>query len=172
MSSDFKELLCALGAHGVRYLLVGGYAVIEYTEPRFTKDLDLWIAADRANAEAVYRALAEFGAPMLGATVEDFAIEGGVFQIGISPFRVDILMSIDGVAFEDAWPRRGQADFGGVPVPVISRRDLIANKIAAGRPQDRRDARLLARAEQVEHQRSAPMTPPDGGRGRDRSDEP
>jgi hypothetical protein len=147
VNSDFKELLKHLNANGVEYLIVGGYAVIEYTEPRFTKDLDVWIHAESENAERVFRALVEFGAPLAGMSPADFAEEGFVFQIGVAPIRVDILMSIDGLTFAQAWPNRQIVDFDGVSAWIISRTDLITAKRAAGRPQDLLDAENLQHAD-------------------------
>ena len=144
MNSDFKDLLQLFNANGVEYLIVGGYAVIEYTEPRYTKDLDLWVRAEPANSERVFRALAQFGAPLAGMTPADFSEEGFVFQIGVAPVRVDILMSVDGLAFADAWPNRTRADFDGVSVWIVSRADLIRTKQAAGRPQDLIDVANLS----------------------------
>src|SRR4051794_17087294 len=106
MISDFKDLLEVLDAYGVRYLIVGGYDVMKYTEPRLTKDLDLWIATDPDNAERVYRALMQFGAPVEGYSPTDFTNEQFWFQIGVAPVRVDILLGIPGASFEDAWERR------------------------------------------------------------------
>jgi hypothetical protein len=93
MNSDFKELLSTFNAAKVRYLVVGGYAVMTYTEPRYTKDLDLWIEATPRNAWAVFRALKEFGAPLAGLSEADFSREGFFYQLGRPPARVDILMS-------------------------------------------------------------------------------
>jgi hypothetical protein len=147
MNSDFKELLQFLNANAVDYLVIGGYAVIEYTEPRYTKDLDVWVRAEPVNASRVFRALAQFGAPLGGMTPADFAEEGFVFQIGVAPVRIDILMSVDGLIFADAWPNRVRADFDGVSAWVISRRDLIQTKQAAGRPQDLIDIAHLLQSE-------------------------
>lgn len=143
MRSDFRELLEVLNACGVRYLIVGGYAVMKYTEPRFTKDLELSVASDPENAERTYRALMDFGAPVSDYAPHDFTDEELWFQIGIAPVRVDILLSVLGVSFEEAWSRRVEADFLGAPAHFISREDLIRAKEAAGRPQDRRDVRRL-----------------------------
>ena len=143
MTSDYKELLEVLNEFGVRYLIVGGHAVMKYTEPRLTKDLDLWIATDPDNADRVFRALAQFGAPLQGYSPADFTKERSWFQIGVAPVRVDILMSIPGVTFESAWDRRVQDHFLEVPASFISREDLIAAKEAAGRAQDKRDLRRL-----------------------------
>ncbi len=146
VNSDFKDLLNLFNAYRVKYLIIGGYAVIKYTEPRYTKDLDLWVRADAKNAAAIFAALREFGAPLSGLTPADFAEEGYFYQMGIPPVRVDIFMSILGLTFDEAWPRRVKADFDGVPVLFINRQDLIAAKLAAGRPQDLIDAALLAQA--------------------------
>lgn len=143
MSSDYKELLEVLNACGVRYLIVGGHAVMMYTEPRLTKDLDLWVAADPENAERVYHALAQFGAPIDRLSPTDFTDEAFWFQIGVAPVRVDILLSLPGVEFEAAWNRRSDAEFLGVASHFISLVDLIQAKEAAGRSQDRRDLRRL-----------------------------
>jgi predicted nucleotidyltransferase len=145
INSDFRDLLQSLNAAGVRYLIVGGYAVMVHTEPRYTKDLDVWIEADEANAHRLFAALAEFGAPMQDYAVADFIQPDTFFQIGIDPVRIDVLTSITGVDFPSAWERRVVVDFGGTPAPVLSRQDLIAAKLAAGRPQDRKDARRLQR---------------------------
>jgi hypothetical protein len=134
-------------ANRVKYLVIGGYAVIRYTEPRYTKDLDLWVSADAENARSVYAALKEFGAPLTGLTEQDFAEEGYFYQMGVPPLRVDVLMGIPGVVFSDAWERREETDFGGLRIPFISRRDLIAAKRASGRPQDLLDAQSLTEAE-------------------------
>lgn len=148
INSDFKELLSTFNDHQVRYLVVGGYAVIKYAEPRYTKDIDLWVSADNDNAIAVYKALRTFGAPLAGLTEEDFAHEGYFYQMGVAPVRVDILMSIPGLKFDDAWERRVMVDFDGVMVPFISKQDLITSKIATGRPQDLIDAHLLKEADE------------------------
>lgn len=144
VNSDFSDLLRTFNHRNVRYLVIGGYAVVQYAEPRFTKDLDLWISTDAANASSVYEALREFGAPLAGLTADDFAEEGYFYQMGVPPVRVDILMGIPGLDFERAWNRRVEIDFGGLPVFFISRADLIAAKRASGRPQDLIDADSLS----------------------------
>src|SRR3954471_4823692 len=98
-SSDFKDLLRIFNAKNVKYLIVGGYAVVKYCEPRYTKDLGLWISTARDNAEPVFAALREFGAPLHDLSAEDFAAEGHFYQIGLPPLRVDVLMCVTGVAF-------------------------------------------------------------------------
>ncbi|HIJ64951.1 MAG TPA: hypothetical protein HPP77_03290 [Candidatus Hydrogenedentes bacterium] len=147
-SPDFKELLSILAKYRVRYLVVGGYAVMRYTEPRFTKDLDLWILTDEDNAKAVFGAPKEFGAPLVGLTAHDFTANGYFYQMGKPPFRLDIMMSIPGVEFETAWQNREEAVLEGLTIPFISRSDLIRAKDASGRAQDLLDAESLRTAEQ------------------------
>ena len=148
-NSDFKELFRDLNAGRVKYLIVGGYAVMKYAEPRYTKDLYIWVEASNQNAGRVFQALKEFGAPLSSVNERDFTNEDLVYQIGVAPNRIDILMYVSGVDFEEAWINRVEADFDGVPAHFISRDDLIAAKRAAGRAQDMIDADLLALSDEV-----------------------
>jgi len=149
MTQDFKDLLRALNANAVKYLIIGGHALAVHLVPRMTKDLDLFIGSDKENAKAIFRALAQFGAPLQGMTPADFA-DGTTFQIGQEPDRIDILQRIDGVTFEEAWKNRieGTVD-GEVPASVISRDDLIRNKLASGRDQDLLDVKKLRSAQKA-----------------------
>ena len=155
MRQEYKDLLSAFHAHGVRYLIVGGYAVIYHAQPRFTKDIDLFIKADSANAQAIYAALAAFGAPLQGIRPEDFAERGSFFRFGRDPHGFDILPDIPGVDFEEVWERRVEGVIdpkSGLKAYFISASDLIASKLAAGRPQDIADAesiRMAAEAQQL-----------------------
>lgn len=155
MTEDFKDLLRALNSSGARYLIIGGHAFSVHSEPRATKDLDVFIRSDPENAKAVYRALAQFGAPLDGMSEADFA-DGTTFQIGQPPDRIDILQRIDGVAFDEAWPNRieGKID-GEVEAFVISRDDLIRNKLASGREQDLLDVKTLRAAERAVRRKSS-----------------
>jgi predicted nucleotidyltransferase len=144
LATDFRDLLRVFVAHDVRFLVVGAYALAVLGRPRATGDLDVWIDATPENADRVIEALREFGAPLHDLRVTDLALPGVVFQIGLPPLRIDVLTAIDGVEFTDAWPRRIRADFDGVRVPVIGRRDFLANKRATGRSRDRADAERLA----------------------------
>jgi hypothetical protein len=143
MNSEFEELLKLFNGSGVKYLVVGGHAVMLYTEPRYTKDLDLWIEANEENAGKVFSSLVAFGAPLAGLSSNDFSKEGFFYQIGVPPARIDILMSIDGVEFQEAWPNRSQASIGAQQVWFISRQDLVRNKRACGRHIDLHDLDLL-----------------------------
>lgn len=149
LPNDLRELLLAFNAHGVEYLLVGGYAVGVHAEPRATKDLDIFVRPERSNSEIVYRALAAYGAPLGGVVPEDFCNDPkSVFQIGQPPLRVDILQQIDGVTFDEAWPQRIEALIDDIPVHVISAEHLIQNKLAAGRLRDLADAEAVREATQ------------------------
>src|ERR1022692_2561263 len=142
MYQDYKDLLSAFHAHGVRYLIVGGYAVIFHAPPRFTRDIDLFIKADRANAQATYAALAEFGAAFQGIRPEDFAERGSFFRFGCDPRGFDILPDLPGVDFDAAWERRVEGVIDaktGLKAFFISSADLVAAKLASGRPQDLAD---------------------------------
>ncbi|HKZ81218.1 MAG TPA: hypothetical protein VJ124_23310 [Pyrinomonadaceae bacterium] len=143
MSPDFKELLLALNAHGVEYLIVGAHALAVYGHVRATKDLDVWVRPDQENAKRILSALSAFGAPLADLTIEDLTKAGTVFQIGIAPLRIDLMTAIDGVDFSQAWPDRIQTSFAGAPVFVISRHHLITNKRATARLQDLADAERL-----------------------------
>jgi hypothetical protein len=144
-SPDFKELLNLFKKHNVRYLIIGGYAVMRYSEPRFTKDLDLLVAVDEENARAVYSSLKEFGAPLQNLSPEDFAEEGYFYQMGSPPLRVDVLMSIPGISFAEAWKNRETVRIAEIEMQFISKSDLIKAKRASGRPQDLLDLENLER---------------------------
>ena len=150
MFDDFKELLSVFNAQDVKYLVVGGYAVSFHAQPRATKDLDIFIKADPANAEATYRALGIFGAPLGEITIEDLADPNKFVRFGQPPIAVDILPGIDGVNFDEAWERRieGLIDRkSGLTAHFISRADLISSKIAAGRLRDLADVEEIRDAE-------------------------
>ena len=140
---DFRDLFAALNAAGAEYLLVGGYALAFHDAPRSTGDLDVWIDPTPENAARVLRALAAFGAPLADLTATDLATPGVVFQMGVRPSRIDVLTSIDGVEFREAWSERVGAHYGDQPIHVIGLRHLLRNKRASGRPQDVLDADVL-----------------------------
>lgn len=145
MNKDFKDLLAAFCAHDVEFLIVGAYAVTFHARPRFTKDLDVWIGASATNARNAYRALAAFGAPLAdqGIQESDFCTPDIVYQIGVEPNRIDILTSLEGIDFATSYARRATSTYYGVPVAYLSREDLIANKLAVGRPTDLADVAEL-----------------------------
>jgi hypothetical protein len=157
MYQDYKDLLSAFHAHGVRYLIVGGYAVIFHAQPRFTKDIDFFIKADLANAHAIYAALADFGAPLQGIRPEEFVDRNSFFRFGRDPRGFDILPDLPGVDFDAAWERRVEGVLDaktGLTAFFISKDDLIAAKLASGRPQDIADVDAIRKA--VESQQPRP----------------
>jgi predicted nucleotidyltransferase len=143
MNRDFVEMLSAFSASGVEYLVVGAHALAVHARPRATGDLDLWIRPTPDNAQRVMSALRNFGAPLGGVSQRDLEIPEQVLQLGVVPNRIDLLTSITGVHFESAWPRRHEVSIEGVQVPILGREDLIRNKRATGRAQDRADLVLL-----------------------------
>lgn len=145
LNSDFSDLLSALARHRVRYLIVGGWAVVYHAEPRYTKDLDIFVAADMPNARRLKRALEAFAGPLPELRVEDLADPKRVIMMGRPPTRIDLIKSIDGVRFETAWHNRVRVEIGNSKVNFISRKDLIRNKRASGRPQDLLDLDVLRR---------------------------
>ncbi len=147
MNSDFKELLHLFGVHEVRYLVVGGYAVSHHAQPRFTKDLDLWIEPTTGNAARVAAALHAFGIPLIEVTEVDFSQEGLQFAVGMPPTQLDFLTTVPGLEFARCWPRRELADINGISVSYVSKADLVIAKKTAGRAQDLADLEELQRPE-------------------------
>jgi hypothetical protein len=143
LNPDFRDMLSALSAAEADYLVVGAYALAAHGYPRATGDIDLWVRPTTENSARVWKALAAFGAPTSRMTVEDFSAPDIVYQIGTAPRRIDILTSISGVEFEQAWEDRISVELDGLTVPVIGREHLLANKRASGRPRDLADAETL-----------------------------
>ena len=146
VNPDFKDLLLALSAARVRFLVVGAHAVMFFTAPRYTKDLDIWVDPTPENAPRVMAALADFGAPLFDLAPADLAEPGVTFQIGIEPNRIDILTEVESVDFTEAFERRAASTYGGVSIGLLSLEDLITNKKAVGRLQDQMDVEALERA--------------------------
>lgn len=140
---DFVDLFKAFNAADVRYVLVGGYAVIFHTEPRYTKDIDVWIDPTRENAARAFRALAEFGAPLDGITIADLSDPHMIYQVGMEPNRIDIIMGVPGLEFAAAHARSVASSYGGQPIRVLALEDLVKAKRAAGRSQDLLDLERL-----------------------------
>jgi hypothetical protein len=145
MNQDFKDLLRLSAEHDVEYLVVGGYAVMHHAQPRYTKNLDLWIHPDAENASRVGQALREFGVPLTEVTPDDFAQEGLQFMIGVPPCAIDFLTTAEGLDFPTPWASRSSTVVDGIPVCYLSLRDLIASKKATGRPQDLADLDELSK---------------------------
>ena len=145
MHPDFKELLAEFNVHHVEYLVVGAHALAAHGHVRATKDMDIWVRPNPANAKRVVAALEAFGAALHGATDLDLSGPDFVLQLGVAPIRIDVITSITGVTFDEAWPDRLQTVFDGEPVGVLSKRHLIRNKSATGRLQDIADVEWLRR---------------------------
>lgn len=157
-SSDFRDLFSTLNECRVRYLVVGAHAVVFHSEPRYTKDLDIWVERTPENALCVFEALARFGAPLGGVAVTDFTDSEMVYQLGVEPNRIDFMMSITGVTFASAWRNRVRTRYEGVPIFVLGRRDLIRNKRLAGRAQDLLDVRNLTKVPARRKRRRKPRS--------------
>jgi hypothetical protein len=139
---DFKEFINFLNVNKVKYLLVGGWAVGLYGNPRATKDIDFLIAVDDKNLQKLKKALYQFGAPTIEMT--HFKEPGNFFRMGRSPVQIDIISEASGIAIKDCYKRRETIKVEGIEIAVISQKDLITNKKASGRPQDLADAEALA----------------------------
>jgi len=144
VNSDYRDLLKGFNEAGVRYLVVGGYAVMAYTEPRYTKDLDIWIDTSDENARAVFSVLAAFGAPLKNVRWNDFTQPDIFYQLGVEPVRIDIMTSVSGLNFAEAWNRKAVFDFQGEPAHLISLADLQTS-MAASRLRDSKDLKRLSR---------------------------
>lgn len=149
MNEDFKDLLDALIEAEAIFLVVGAHALAVHGVPRATGDIDIWVRPDEANAESVWRALARFGAPLktLGIQKSEFVRADQVVQIGMPPRRIDVLTSISGVTFDEAWSRRVVHDVSGRSIPFLGRDDLVRNKRASGRTKDKADLEALGETE-------------------------
>ncbi len=144
MNPDFVEMLSALSAAGADYLIVGAHALAAHGLPRATGDLDIWVRPTAENATRVIAALTAFRAPLFDLSEADLTRPDTVFQIGVVPSRIDILTSISGVTFDEAWPRRTMLAVEGQELAFLGRLDLERNKRAAGRPKDVADLAALS----------------------------
>lgn len=145
MIDDFRELLTALNDESARFLVVGAHALAAHGVPRMTGDLDLWIEPTTANASRVWNALVRFGAPLetLGVQRQDFETPNQVIQMGLPPYRVDVLTTLSGVGFDEAWEGRLEGVIFDVPVAFLGRTAFVRNKRSTGRPKDLEDIRSL-----------------------------
>ncbi len=143
LNPDFRDMLSILCEEKVEFLLVGAYALAAHGYPRATGDLDIWVKTSENNAQKIWRALARFGAPLSGITIDDFNHPEIVFQIGVAPRRIDILTSITAVTYDEAWPKRKEVEIEGMKINVIGVEHFIKNKKAVGRPKDLGDVASL-----------------------------
>lgn len=145
VSPDYEDLFKVLNACKIKYLVVGGYAAIYHTVPRFTKDMDVWISTDANPPDVIFHALKKFGAPLRGFQPDDFLDKKLIYQIGVPPVRIDIMMSVPGLQFQSAWKNRRRDKYGRTPIWLLGLDDLIHAKKEAGRPQDLLDLKKLSR---------------------------
>ncbi len=145
LNQDYRDLLIAFADHGVEFLLVGGWALALHGHGRGTDDMDVLVRATPANAARVYRALAAFGTPIEahGVTEGLFAHEEYGYRFGIKPNLIEVLTTIDGVDFDEAWANHRELSLEGRTIPFMGRAALIKNKRAAGRPKDLADVAWL-----------------------------
>jgi hypothetical protein len=146
MNSDFRDLLRILAECDVRYLVAGGYAVIHHSQPRYTKNLDIWLEATPENARKLMRAFLVFDIPMHGVTQDDFATPGTQFNLGVAPCEIDFLTTIPGLEFQSAWENKVTSTEADFPIHYLGKSDLIRAKQTAGRLQDLADIDELRRA--------------------------
>lgn len=139
LNKDFREFIRSLNSNGVRYLVLGGYALAFHGHPRYTKDLDIWLEMSPSNAKKTMKALTEFGFSGLDLSEKDFLAAGMVVQLGYPPNRIDLINSPDGVDFKECWERRVIVDLDGLDVSIIDIENFRKNKKASGRPQDLAD---------------------------------
>lgn len=147
MNRNFLDMLIALSEESAEFMIVGAFAVSHHGFPRYTGDIDIWIKPSPENAQKVWNALRRFGAPTRGLELKDLTEVDLVYQIGIAPQRIDLLTSITGLQWDEAWPHRTHAKFNDRAFPLIGKEDLIKNKRAAGRPKDLIDAHWLESGE-------------------------
>jgi hypothetical protein len=145
LQNDFKELLKLFNAHDVQYLIVGGYALAYYGAPRYTGDIDIFVKSDSNNASLILKALSDFGFGSAGLKLEDFTNTDNIIQLGYPPVRVDIMTSISGVTWEDAYSSREEGKCGDVTVYFIGLDQYIQNKRATGRKKDLADLEALGK---------------------------
>lgn len=145
VNEDFVDIASGFIDHGVEFLIVGAYALAAHGFPRTTGYIDIFVRPAPENAARVFRALADFGAPVAahGVTQHDFEVEDKVYQLGLPPRRLDILTSISGVTFDEAAENAIEGNLGPVKVRFIGRAAMARNKLASGRPKDLVDAELL-----------------------------
>jgi hypothetical protein len=144
---DFRDLLELFNSHKVKYIIVGGYALAFHGAPRYTGDIDIFVASNAKNAERIFSALEDFGFGSVGLAPADFNKPGRIIQLGVPPVRVDIVTSITGVSWEEAESNRVKGNYGDIRVHYIGRKQLIVNKKAVGRKKDIADLEALGEDE-------------------------
>ena len=139
LNPDFKEMLSCLKDEEVDFIIVGAYALAAHGFPRATGDIDVWVGNGFENAQKIMRALMKFGAPTSQLSEEDFTAPDVIVQIGVEPSRIDLLTGIDGVEFDEAWQNKISITIDDLEINVLSKEDLLRNKLATGRDKDQGD---------------------------------
>lgn len=142
---DYEEFIKLLNKNNVKYCIVGAYAIAFYAEPRYTKDIDIFIKPDEENSKKIIRALNEFGFKSLNLTKKDFEKSGAIIQLGYEPVRIDILTFIDGCSFDEVWKNKKSGHYGNEKVYFAGLKELIKNKKASNRKQDKADLEILSK---------------------------
>ena len=143
LEPDLREFIELLNAREVRYVVVGAFALAHHGRPRYTGDIDFFVEPSERNADRLSQVLKQFGFANIGVATEDFTAPDQVIQLGVEPHRMDLMTSISGVTFEEAWVNREYGELDGLQVPFISRELLKRNKAAVGRKQDLADLDYL-----------------------------
>jgi len=143
LNPDFRDILSCLKGEGVEFIVVGAYALAAHGFPRATGDIDIWVRNSPGNAHKTFQALAAFGAPLSNLSEADLTSSDMIIQIGMEPCRIDLMTGIDGVDFAQGWKNRVKVFIDDLEIDVLSRADLLTNKLAAGRDQDQGDIAWL-----------------------------
>jgi hypothetical protein len=145
LNPDFRDMLSCLKGEGVEFMVVGAYALAAHGHPRATGDIDIWVRNTSGNAQKIMRALAKFGAPLSNLSEKDFTSPDLIVQLGVEPCRIDLLTGIDGVEFDEAWGNKVSITLDDLEIYVLSKADLLKNKLAAGRDEDQGDIAWLTK---------------------------
>jgi hypothetical protein len=143
LNPDFREMLSCLKGEGADFIIVGAYALAAHGLPRATGDIDIWVRNSPENARKIMRALMRFGAPLSDLSEDDFIAPDLVVQLGVEPCRIDLLTGIDGVGFDEAWQNKVNITVDDLEIYVLSKEDLLRNKVATGRDKDQYDIAWL-----------------------------
>ena len=143
LNPDFRDMLSCLKDEEVEFIIVGAYALAAHGFPRATGDIDIWVRNSPANAQKTIRALVKFGAPISSLSEKDFISPDIVVQIGVEPSRIDLLTGIDGIEFDEAWENKVSVNVSGLKIYILSKADLLKNKLAASRDKDQADIAWL-----------------------------
>jgi hypothetical protein len=143
VQQDFKDLLALFNEHKIEYMILGAYALAFHGAPRYTGDIDILVKPDPINAQRIMAALNKFGFGLVGLKAQDFETPDKVIQLGVPPVRVDLVTSITGVSWEEAFSGRVEGKYGDIPAYYIGRQEFISNKQALGRKKDLADLEAL-----------------------------